>query len=177
MFKSNVDKSSVIYVMVPIIMLGCPLAGILNSSIDMAGKVFLCAVFGILILRLLRMLGKMIKTIKRHKEIMKNGYITYGVVVLEDCEYYTINAYNFVYDIKVIMEDKIIRPFEKVPADSIDRVVLEHMQPGLIVKVKYYDNEILVMSYDDGIHPTKEQEELLERIRRTHGFNHERMWW
>ena len=75
------------------------------------------------------------------------------------------------------MEDKIIRPFEKVPADSIDRVVLEHIQPGLIVKVKYYDNEILVMSYDDGIHPTKEQEELLERIRRTHGLNHERMWW
>ena len=178
MFRSRIRVIDVIFPMVFIVISLYLMVSFLNSSwMGIGIKVIFIILTSVFVLTGFYTLRKTIKTILRHREIIKNGYTTYGVVILEDCDYYGIGKFNVIYNIKVIMEDKSIRPFPTVSADSVDRVVLDSIQPGLIVKIKYYDDEILVMSFNDGINTSNEERELLERIRRTHGFNLERMWW
>lgn len=132
--------------------------------------VILGSVYLIGILILSRMGLKTLNEILRHRKLMKYGFSTCGVIVGVERNYYTLTKYTYVYNVKVIMEDKMIRPFNCVEIMYRGSIYDSAIGPGEIVNVKYYDDEIYVMPDAMGIVTSEENWVLLDRIKRTHGF-------
>ena len=111
-----------------------------------------------------------------HRKIIKKGYATYGVVIGRKKNYYLPLDFDYMYTVKVIMEDKSVRLFSSVRLDNLDLQGFPDFEPGMIVTVKYYDNEIVMKRIKETVAIPREDLERINKIRKAHGFVSERLW-
>lgn len=150
-----------LFTIVAIVILGLTIADFGDEEI------FGSIVFGIIMLFIIGNLIYQMKKTFHYRKIYHKGFRTHGVVVLVQTVATSLDGSgNVYYLVKVIMEDKTIRPFEWVKCDY------HYFEPGTIVNVRYYDDEILLVHPHDGVWPDEEETKLLEGIKKIHNLNY-----
>ena len=147
-----------------------------NEMISEGMQAFKNIAYGIFIIVVFVICVISIKKLLRHRKIIKKGYATYGVVIGRKKNYYLPLEFDYMYTVKVIMEDKSVRLFSSVRLDNLDLQGFPDFEPGMIVTVKYYDNEIVMKRIKEVVAIPREDLERINKIRKAHGFVSERLW-
>lgn len=145
-----------------------------------------CVIFAILGIYSAYQFAKSIKKLIRYRKIMKKGLVTYGVVVEHRRTEIPWPWFRDIplYNVKVVMEDKSVRLFLRVKYEglrsAINFICAGDAMPcierpfefklGEIVKIRYYDNEIVMIKDDNPVGLSKEDWDIIEGIKKKHNL-------